>query len=166
MALEAGLGDRDLRHRDVVRLSRDTYLPRSQLAELPARAAAVLLTAPTGAVVSHQTAAAVWGVAVPLQAEDARVHLTVATGSAVRGRSDRCIHRSPVSGAEVTRKGGFLVTTPERTWRDLACVLTPAALLAVTDQLVASSCTVGSLDSSCDVARPAEVLLGPDRSCQ
>ena len=34
------------------------------------------------------------------------------------------------------------MTTPDRTWRDLAMVLAPAALLAVTDQLLAMGCTI------------------------
>ena len=58
-------------------------------------------TAPPDAVVSHLTAAAVWGVQVPMQSQDdVRVHLTVATGSAVRGRGDRVIHRSPLVRGE------------------------------------------------------------------
>ena len=36
-----------------------------------------------------------------------------------------------------TRRGALPVTTPARTWRDLAAVLTPPALLAVTDQFQA-----------------------------
>jgi very-short-patch-repair endonuclease len=142
MAREAGMSDKQLRHRDVVRLSRDTYLPRSIARDLPARVAAVLLTAPPGAVVSHLTAAALWGIAVPLQPAEGPVHLTVGTGSAVRARQDRSIHRRTTSDVEVTRTRGFPVTTPERTWRDLAMVLTPPALLAVTDQLLLHGCTV------------------------
>jgi very-short-patch-repair endonuclease len=136
MARAAGITDKQLRHRDVVRLSRDTYLPRSVLRELPARIAAVLLTAPSGAVVSHLTAAVLWGLAIPLQGEESRVHLTVEPGSAVRARADRVIHRSPLRSDDVTTRLGLLVTTPERTWRDLAAVLAPPAILAVTDQLL------------------------------
>ncbi len=102
----------------------------------------MLLTAPDGAVVSHLTAAALWGVEVPMQRrDDVRVHLTVATGSAVRARSDRVIHRSPLEPGEVTSRLGCTLTTPERTWRDLAAVLPPPALLAVTDQLLDLWCT-------------------------
>jgi hypothetical protein len=110
------------------------------------RIAAVLMTAPDGAVVSHLTAAALWGVEVPLQKrDDERVHLLVATGSAVRGRSDRVIHRSPLAPVEVSSRLGFAVTTPVRTWRDLAAVLTPPALLAVTDQLLGFWCSPADL---------------------
>jgi very-short-patch-repair endonuclease len=141
MAHAAGITDKQLRHRDVVRLSRDTYLPRAVAGELPARIEAVLLSAPKGAVISHATAASLWGVAIPLQREERRVHLTVATGSAVRARQDRCIHRSPLAPDDVTTRLDLSLTTPERTWRDLAAVLAPPALLAVTDQLLAFWCT-------------------------
>ena len=151
MALEAGLGDKELRRRDVVRLSRDTYLPRSLARDLPARVAAVLLTAPPGAVVSHMTAAALWGIEIPLRPVDGPVHITVSTGSSVRARHDRSVHRSPLTDGEVTRSRGIPMTTPERTWRDLAMVLTPPALLAVTDQLLRLGCTL--LDLQSQVAR-------------
>lgn len=139
-ARAAGLTSRDLRHRDVVRISRDTLLPRSLASDVGARMAAVLLNAPERAVLSHVSAAALWELAIPLQPADARVHVTVPPGSAVRNRADRCIHRMPYVQRDVTRRHGFPVTTPERTWRDLAAVLQPAALLAVTDQLVARWC--------------------------
>jgi hypothetical protein len=114
MAGEAGISRKQLRHRDVVRLSRDTYLPRAVLHELPVRIAAVLLTAPPNAVVSHVTAAALWGLAVPLQGDDYRVHLTVPTGSAVRGRADRFIHRSPLAAGEAVERFGVRLTV--RMW--------------------------------------------------
>jgi len=134
-----------LRHRDVARLSRDTYLPRGLADDLVARSMAVLLTAPTGAVVSHLSAAALWDVAVPLQLDEFRIHLTVATGSAVRGRQDRVVHRTPLRPGDVTVHDGLPVTTPARTWRDLAAVLQPPALLAVTDQLLDGRCSRADL---------------------
>jgi very-short-patch-repair endonuclease len=87
-----------------------------------------------------------WGIAIPLQKDDLRIHVTVATGSAVRGRADRCIHRIPFTIDEIAQRGGFPVTGPERTWRDLAGVISPAALLAVTDQLLGRLCTRGRLE--------------------
>lgn len=154
MAAAAGISSKQLRARDVARLSRDTYLPRSLLGQLPERIAAVLLTAPPDAVVSHLTAAAIWGLEIPLQQPDDRVHLTVATGSAVRARADRAVHRSPLTADQVEQRLGFRVTTPARTWRDLAMVLLPAALLAVTDQLLAHWCSRAQLAAALDL-RPS-----------
>lgn len=135
-ARQAGITDWQLRHPDVVRLSRDTYLPRSHASDLRTRLPAVLMTAPTGSVVSHQTAAALWRVEIPSEPTDQLVHLTVPVGSRARDRRDRSLHRSVVLPEDVERWSGLPVTTPARTWRDLAAVLGAPALLAVTDQLV------------------------------
>ncbi|WP_176523040.1 endonuclease domain-containing protein [Blastococcus aggregatus] len=136
-AMAAGVSDWQLRHREVVRSSRDTYLPRAGVDELRQRIDAVLLGAPPGAVLSHLTAAALWRFEVPLVGDDRRVHLSVPPGSRVRSRADRVVHASPVPGPETRRLHGLLVTSASRTWMDLAAVVPPAALLAVTDQMLA-----------------------------
>ena len=146
-AASSGISDWQLRHKGVVRLSRDTYVPRALLRDVTVRITAVLLTAPPNAVLSHVTAGLIWGLAIPLQPDDDRVHLTVATGSAVRARADRSIHRGPLDPREVVERLGFRVTTPQRTWRDLAAVLAPPALLAVTDQLLAHWCSSADLQA-------------------
>jgi len=137
----AGVSDRGLRHADVVRLSRDTYLPRDHAADLRTRLPAVLLTAPPGTVVSHLSAAALWRVDVPLVPADQPVDLTVPAGSRARNRRDRRLHRSPLGPDDVVRRWQLPTTTPARTWRDLAAVLDAPALLAVTDQLLDVLCT-------------------------
>ena len=136
----AGLSDWHLRQQDITRLSRDTYLSAADAAQLRTRLPAILMTAPRGTVVSHHTAAAMWQVEIPLQPESEVVHVTVPPGSKVRNRADRRIHRVPLARDDVERRWRFWVTTPERTWRDLAAVLEPAALLAVTDQLLQVFC--------------------------
>jgi very-short-patch-repair endonuclease len=174
MARAAGITDRQLQHPEVERLSRDTYLPRALSGDLRQRLAAVLLTAPAGAVLSHATAASLWGVAIPLQPiDDRRVDLIVPAGSRAESRVDRRVHRIPVGSDEVTRHGHFSVTVPERTWRDLAARLRPPALLAVTDQLLAHGCTVGELQRQLDrrpsgrgSARARAVLPVADRRAE
>jgi very-short-patch-repair endonuclease len=151
-ARAAGISDWQLRHPDVARLSRDTYLPRSADGELHSRLPAVLMTAPEGAVVSHHTAAALWLVEIPLERPDQPAHLTVPPGSGARNRRDRRLHRARLPPEDVERRWGMPVTTPARTWRDLGAVLEPAALLAVTDQFVDVLC------------RPEELQRALDRS--
>jgi hypothetical protein len=165
----AGLTDWHLRHRDITRLSRDTYLSAVDAAELRDRLPAILMTAPQGAVISHQTAAAMWKVEIPLQRESDAVHLIVPPGSKARNRSDRRIHRNRLAGDDIERRWGFWVTTPERTWRDLAAILEPAALLAVTDQLLDVLCRRGHLQAALErrptgpgAARAREVLAVAD----
>ncbi|MGY1826159.1 endonuclease domain-containing protein [Blastococcus sp. SYSU DS0541] len=130
-----GITDWHLRHRDVLHASRDTYLPRS--GDELQRMRAVLLGAPDGAVVSHLTAARLWGFQVPLVAEDERVHLTVPRDARLRQRRDRRLHFSDVPAPETRRLHGVVTTSPSRTWMDLAAVVPPAALLAVADQMLA-----------------------------
>ena len=132
-----GITDWHLRHHDVARSSRDTYLPRAATTELDQRVAAVLLGAPSSAVVSHLTAAALWGLEVPLVEPDPRVHLTVPAATRLRHRADRWIHCADLPAARVQLRRGVPLTSPGRTWLDLAATIPPAALLALADQMLA-----------------------------
>src|SRR3954471_13385308 len=132
-----GITDWQLRHRGVRRISRNTYLPLDQAADLMQRVRAVLLSAPAGVLVSHQTAAALFGLQIPLASHDLRVHLTVPPPTRLRHRADRRIHVSAVPPAQVQRRGGVALTSPGRTWLDLAACLPADALLALADQMLA-----------------------------
>jgi Protein of unknown function (DUF559) len=145
-ALAEGVTDWQLRHPDVVRLSRDTYLRRCDDGDVRSRLPAILMTAPPGAVLSHETAAALWRVEIPLVRTDRPAHLTVPVRSKARNREDRRLHRGVLHTDEIERRWGIPVTTPARTWRDLATVLEPAALLAVTDQLLDVLCRPADLE--------------------
>jgi hypothetical protein len=144
----AGLSDWHLRHRDITRLSRDTYVSTADAAALRTRLPAILMTAPQGAALSHHTAAAMWKVEIPLEPAGDVVHLTVPPGSKARNRRDRRLHRTALAPDDIERRWGFWATTPERTWRDLAAVLEPAALLAVTDQLLQVLCRPEQLQAA------------------
>jgi very-short-patch-repair endonuclease len=52
----------------------------------------------------------------------------------------------PISADEIVRRGAFQVTGPARTWRDLATVLQPPALLAVADQCLDGLCVRADLE--------------------
>jgi hypothetical protein len=101
-----GITDWHLRHRGVRRISRDTYLPLDDAADLLTRVRAVLLGAPAGTLVSHETAASLMGLQIPLATDDARVHLTVPPRTRIRNRADRRIHVSTVPSAQVQRRAG------------------------------------------------------------
>ncbi len=145
-ARAAGVTDWHLRHRDIARTSRDTYLPRALADDVRARVDAVLLGAPASAVVSHVTAARLWELEVPLSAEERRVHLTVPPGTRIRHRADRRVHCAALPDVQVTRRLGMPVTSPGRTWLDLAGSLPAGALLAVTDQMLARRYPRATLD--------------------
>jgi hypothetical protein len=136
-ARAAGVTEWQLRHLEVVRSSRDTYLPAAMVDDVHARVAAVLLGAPASAVISHVTAASLWELQIPLIAEDRRVHLTVPPSTHVRSRADRRVHCAQLEGWHIARRDGVALTSPGRTWRDLAGCLPAGALLAVTDQMLA-----------------------------
>ena len=63
--------------------------------------------------------------------------MTVPPPTRIRNRADRRIHVSAVPVAQVQQRAGMAVTSPGRTWLDLAAHLPPAGLLAVTDQMLA-----------------------------
>lgn len=147
-ARAAGITDWQLRHDDIARLSRDTYLPQRDAGDLRTRLPAILLTAPAGAVVSHATAAALWRIRIPMTDDREPAHLTVPPGPRARNRRDRHLHRAVLGPGDVERRRGVPVTTPARTWRDLVPVLPPDRLLAVADQLLLALCSLADLQQA------------------
>jgi hypothetical protein len=84
------------------------------------RLAAVLACGPA-AVLSHATAASVWGLR---QTDSARIDVTVPSGAGRRGPAIVRLRRRPgLIAADVTRKDGLPVTTVARTLLDLSATL-------------------------------------------
>lgn len=86
-----------------------------------------------GAVVSHASAAVLYGLpvwGVPLH----RVHVSRdgRSGGRVSGRLH--LHVSPVAADEIVERDGRLLTSPERMLADLACSLPFEQTVAITDQ--------------------------------
>jgi very-short-patch-repair endonuclease len=84
--------------------------------------AAVLAAGPT-AVLSHRSAAALWGIR-----PTARTRIEVTVPTKRRSASDIEIHCARLAPDEVTVHDGIPVTTPARTLVDLAAVLPPHKL--------------------------------------
>ena len=82
---------------------------------------AAVLACGDGATLSHQSAAAVWGIRPPHAAE---VHVTVTRD--VRSRPGIRVHRT--LSLDATVKDGLPITTPARTLHDLKTVLTSGRL--------------------------------------
>ena len=114
---EAGLGPNAVAHRvstgRLVRLYRGVYQVGPIASERGAEMAAVLAT---GGILSHHTAAAIWGI----RPHEGPVHITVA-GEARKRRSGVRIHRADSLDAAV--QDGLPLTTPARTLQDLATYL-------------------------------------------
>ncbi len=84
---------------------------------------AAVLAAGAGAVLSHRSAAALWGLR---DTAAALIDVTVPHGRAAR--AGLRLHQIPLADDERTIRDGIPVTSPARTLFDLATVLTPQAL--------------------------------------
>ncbi len=130
-AREAGVTDRCLSGAEFRKVFTGVYVAHSIPDTLVVRTKAALKVAPSGAVVSHHTAARLWGGAVP---DSPNIHLAFArdVGTTVAGIK---IHRFSQPMA-VHRRHGLPVTTPEQTVLHLARPLDLVELVACADQLV------------------------------
>ena len=127
--LDAGVGRRSIARRVeagwLVPLHRGVF----QVGPVPseyAREMAAVLACGAGALLSHQSAAAVWGIA----RRDAVVHVTAPTRR--RSRPGLRVHRSLSLDAAV--RDGLPLTTPARTLRDLERTLTAVSIERAREQ--------------------------------
>jgi very-short-patch-repair endonuclease len=77
---------------------------------------AAVLACGDGAVLSHGSAAALWGFLRPSRGP---VHVSLPSGNGRRRRAGIRIHRTGFEGRDLTRRAGIPVTTPSRTIHDL-----------------------------------------------
>lgn len=129
--LNAGLTAKQLRSRRYRTVLRGVYLHAGVVVTLLVRARAALLVAPADAVVSHQTAIAVWGLEVPT---DGRIHLSTRTGW--HSRAPEIVSHRRTSRIAVRTCRGLPVTSPERTFVDLATKLSWPWLVVMGDWLI------------------------------
>lgn len=79
-----------------------------------------------GLVVSHDTAAWMWGMWLPRRLErETSVHLSAPAGSASRPRRRGVVGHRLAEAAETVQCAGLEVTSPAWTWTDLAARLVP-----------------------------------------
>jgi hypothetical protein len=135
-ALRAGLTDHDLSGPAYTQLYWGVYIAASVEVTLVVRALAALMVAPSGSVVSHHSAARLWGGTPP---DSGEVHVTV--GGSVRQKT-RGIrpHRVKAIPPSVTRHG-LRTTSPERTWLDMAGCCDLVQLVTLGDSLVRAGAT-------------------------
>lgn len=125
----SGLTPSRLRNRRYRRLTRDVYV-LSTAADSLALAVDAALTAVPDAVASHQTAARLQGLPVD---PDGVVHLTRPAGGPVTARPGTRTHRAALEPADVIAHRGRPVTSPARTFLDLAAVLPHLELVVLAD---------------------------------
>jgi very-short-patch-repair endonuclease len=121
-----GLGAGAIAHRLSVgrwqRLHRGIYVIGPSLPTLTARARAAALSYGEGAVISHRTAAELWGLLPPSEEE---IHVTV-PGRNARPHDGVRVHRvRALASVEISEKHDLPLTSPARTIFDLAATAPP-----------------------------------------
>jgi very-short-patch-repair endonuclease len=118
-------------HRGVLRrLHRGVYAVAHTALRDEGRFLAAALACGDGAVLSHLSAARLWGMSsVPASAQ---IHVTIVDGR--RRRPGVVVHRAAVTRADVTVHRGVPTTTPARTVVDLADVVPYLVLRAIADR--------------------------------
>lgn len=93
--------------------------------------------APAHAFLSHSSAALVWGAPLPWHLEsDRHIHVSVRAPHARLHSKGIIGHQLELEARDVTSWGGLPVTSPARTWLDLAALLPLDDLVAVGDYLI------------------------------
>jgi very-short-patch-repair endonuclease len=122
--LAAGVGARAIEHRIATRRLHPLYRGVYAVGHLVLshRARWMAATLATGGVLSHRSAAALWG----LRAWNGRIELTIPWSKSER--PGLLLHRAVLPPDEITTHHGIPTTTPARTLLDLAAVLDRTAL--------------------------------------
>lgn len=127
-----------VRSRAVRRVTRGVYLPAAMADDFVSRCRALNLVLPSGAAYSHATAGRLLGVQLPslprLHLDD--LHVTTPAGVEPPRRTGVRAYERSLPEEHTQRLIGVAVTTPGRTFLDLAQVVDLAHLVAVGDQLV------------------------------
>ncbi|WP_049829403.1 endonuclease domain-containing protein [Arthrobacter sp. RIT-PI-e] len=89
-----------------------------------------------GTVASHSTAAVLWGMPLPRRLHDAPLHLTRPVGGSRPRRKGVVGHLADLPYGATVTVYGVPLTTPARTWCDLATQLTTPELVAAGDALL------------------------------
>lgn len=123
-------------------------------------ATAALLAVP-GSVLSHQSAGQIAGMGI----SDQRLHLSIERGGTTKSAGS-VVHRSILEPCDVTRRGGFRVTTVERTLVDLGASLGLTELQRIIEeQLVAQTTTFDRLERTFTrLVRPGRTGIARTRS--
>jgi very-short-patch-repair endonuclease len=122
--VQLGLRDDAIRRRvkdgRLWRIHQGVYAVGRPTLTLHGRFSAAVLSCGPGAAISHVAAGVLTGV---LKEQGARIDVTVAGSGGRRRRGALIIHRAALPDADVTSKHGIPVTSPARTFVDLADVL-------------------------------------------
>lgn len=150
-AREQGVGRSRTRHPDLVRPFHGTR-SLSRPLTIDERVAAYAPRLPAHGFFSHSTAAALWGLPLP-PFVDARLHVSYPHGRRAVRTTGVVGHHLVMRDEELTLLGGIPVTTPERTWCDLAGMVGFEDLIAAGDRVVWHRDRLASLEALAELAR-------------
>lgn len=125
--------------KDLIRVSRGILIPAGVSVQGVAALMAYTEANPTH-VLSHGTAARLWGIPLPYRVqEDWRIHLANPSSSSWAPRRVNVVgHRLALATEEIFTLDGVRLTSPARTWLDLAACLSLNELVAAGDHLICS----------------------------
>ena len=135
-ALAAGLTDLDLSGPAFRQLLWGVHVSASVASSIVLRCRAALLVAPTPALLTHHTAAVLWGATVP---ESPTIHVGIGASERLRAEGITT-HRYAALPPPVV-KSGLQTSAPEQTFLDLAACLTLVDLVVLGDSLVGQRVT-------------------------
>lgn len=132
----AGIPRKRTRAQDLITVSRGIRIPAGSNAQ-GAAALRAYCQLDECTVLCHFTAARIWRVGLPLWADcDWRIHLARPRGGSIPRRANVAGHRLDLRSGDVVMLDGVRVTSPERTYLDLAATLPLDDLVAAGDSLV------------------------------
>ncbi len=115
---------------------------------------ALALRLPAASWYSHTTAARLFGIPLPRRLEhEPRLHVSVATGRRAVDAIDVIGHQVQLREHELTEISGVHVTTPARTWSDLAQLVALDELVAAGDHLLRRDKPLVTMGELAEVAR-------------
>jgi len=136
-ALALGVSHDRLRAADLERPFWGTRMVRSETATLEDRCATLATRLLPSTFYSHATAALLLGAPLPLAMElEPRLHVAVPAPAARLHSRELVGHRIAVRDGDVIVRRGIRITSPARTWLDLAATLELDDLVAVGDYLI------------------------------
>lgn len=136
-AAAVGVPGNRLQSNDLFGVYRGIRVPRGVPQDLEDRLRPVLELVPCGAAY-RTTAARIFGMPLPGWVDDdaPRLELAVPAGTSQIRRPGLAVRRVMLPASDVIEVGGIRITTPERTFADLASLLGLADTVAVGDHLV------------------------------
>lgn len=135
-ARDLGVTRKRQRHPDVVIPSRGIRIPLTGTGG-PAANLRAYTELDGASVLTHHSGARVWGCGLPAwMQEDWRIHVAREREGSKPRRRNVVGHRMTFKAGEVVMHDGVRVTSPARTWLDLASLMTVDELVAAGDSLV------------------------------